>query len=130
MLATAGKGRSLARPRRCSSVTDRCGYAPSSRLVAGPNLSLRHSRSFMRWLLVLSGCRVDIFLVMLGHARFDFVAAMIVKAVAEGDAVAGRKGEITRALWLIFEIVEAEGVGREQAVIPHMPRSRVAEVVR
>jgi hypothetical protein len=41
-------GRSLGLPQRCSSVTERCGYAPSSRLVAGPNLWPRHLRSFMR----------------------------------------------------------------------------------
>src|ERR1700722_8835498 len=44
--------RSLGRPLCCSSVTERCGYAPSSRRVAGPNLRLRHPRLFMRCLPV------------------------------------------------------------------------------
>ena len=43
-----GGVRSLGRPRRCWSVTGRCGHAPSSRLVAGPNLWPRHLRLFMR----------------------------------------------------------------------------------
>ena len=43
--------RSLGRPLCCSSVAERCGYAPSSRRVADPNLWLRHPRLFVRWLL-------------------------------------------------------------------------------
>ena len=50
-----GNGRSLGLPLRCSSVTGPCGPAPSSRLVAGPNLWPRHPRLFMRWLLRVSG---------------------------------------------------------------------------
>ena len=44
--------RSLGQPHCCSSVAERCGYAPSSRRVASPNLWLRHPRLFMRWLPV------------------------------------------------------------------------------
>jgi AAA domain len=43
-------GGSLGRPPRYSSVTARCGDAPSSCLAGVPNLSPRHLLPFMRWL--------------------------------------------------------------------------------
>ena len=56
------------------------------------------------------------------------VAFVQVEAIAEREALARRDHQVARAGRFLFEIVDAERIGGEQAVIPHMPPGRMLRV--
>src|SRR5580658_6122834 len=67
-------------------------------------------------------------LITLRRLRLFLVAVMIIKTIAEGDALPRGNGEVAGALGFLFEIVQAKRVGREEAVIADVPSGRMARV--
>src|ERR1700722_20989170 len=54
---------------------------------------------------------------------------MVIKAIAKGYALTGRNGQVSGALGLFLEVVQAKWVGREQAVVAHMPGRGMTGVI-
>src|SRR5438445_8681162 len=67
---------------------------------------------------------------MLRDFAFFLVAAMDVKAIAKGHALAGGHLQVARARGFLFKIMQAERIRGEQTVVAHVPPGRMARVLR
>src|SRR5205823_5016927 len=66
-----------------------------------------------------------------GDTRFGGRAGVEIETVAEGERAAGRDRGVASAGRLSgIEVMEAKGVRGEEAVIAHVPRGGVAQVLR
>src|SRR5439155_871583 len=107
----------LTASRSCSSSSLRMSVKPSTFSLRLLNCATAASR------IVLSTSQS-------ATMRTFFFAGVNIEAVAEGDTFPGRHGEIAGAGGFLFEIMQPERIGAEQAVIAHVPPGRVPRVLR
>ena len=71
-----------------------------------------------------------VFFVVLGHFCFYFVSFVEIESVFKVQVLAGLDYYVSGSFWFFFEVVGAERVGGEQAVIAYVPPCWVAWVFR
>src|ERR1700722_6138911 len=90
--------------------------------------SLRKRQIFASRQLMARCFSPDVLLVMFGHFGLLDIALMNVKAVAKRTALTRGDWHVSGSLGFFLEFVQAEGVGREKAIVAHMPRRRMTRI--